>query len=59
MPAGSSRDAIVKLVGDIVEFVQQAFQITLNEEEWLYLMIHIERVTRKYRRLGRTEQSMI
>ena len=36
MPAGSSPDTIVKLVGDIVEFVQQAFQITLNEEEWNY-----------------------
>lgn len=35
-PAGASPDTIVKLVGDIVEFVQQAFQITLNEEEWNY-----------------------
>lgn len=36
MPTGASPDMIVKLVGDIVEFVQQAFQITLNEEEWNY-----------------------
>lgn len=36
MPAGTSPDTIVKLVGDVVDLVQQSFQITLNEEEWNY-----------------------
>ena len=36
MPPGASPDAMVKLVGDVVNLVQDLFQITLNEEDWNY-----------------------
>lgn len=36
MSAGASPDTVVKLVSDIVELVQQSFQISLNEEDWNY-----------------------
>lgn len=36
LSASASPDTLVKLVGDIVELVQQSFQISLNEEDWNY-----------------------